>query len=109
MHVVTVERKNSLLTRRNLQQNQNRAQCERPSATTDWGIERTEQTEKEHRSTDPGVLCMRRKSKMLLDVAPLVVSSRRERQMNSEPVFKFRVWERAHTVSHSKSSVSSYV
>ncbi|MEQ2299327.1 hypothetical protein AMECASPLE_014066 [Ameca splendens] len=32
---------NSLLTGRNLQQNQ--AQCERPSATTDWGFERTEQ------------------------------------------------------------------
>ncbi|MEQ2272523.1 hypothetical protein XENORESO_019011 [Xenotaenia resolanae] len=32
MHVATVERKNSLLTGRNLQQN--RAQCERPSATT---------------------------------------------------------------------------
>ncbi|MEQ2259534.1 hypothetical protein XENORESO_013325 [Xenotaenia resolanae] len=40
MHVATVERKNSLLTGRNLQQNQ--AQCERPSATTDWGFERTE-------------------------------------------------------------------
>ncbi|MEQ2166884.1 hypothetical protein GOODEAATRI_032975 [Goodea atripinnis] len=38
MHVATVERKNSLLTGRNLQQNQ--AQCERPSATTDWGFER---------------------------------------------------------------------
>ncbi|MEQ2249654.1 hypothetical protein ILYODFUR_031539 [Ilyodon furcidens] len=35
MHVATVERKNSLLTGRNLQQNQ--AQCEWPSATTDWG------------------------------------------------------------------------
>ncbi|MED6250357.1 hypothetical protein ATANTOWER_030594 [Ataeniobius toweri] len=32
MHVATMERKNSLLTGRNLQQNQ--AQCERPSATT---------------------------------------------------------------------------
>ncbi|MEQ2249563.1 hypothetical protein ILYODFUR_030677 [Ilyodon furcidens] len=29
MHVATVERKNSLLTGRNLQQNQNQAQCER--------------------------------------------------------------------------------
>ncbi|MED6244976.1 hypothetical protein ATANTOWER_028882, partial [Ataeniobius toweri] len=36
MHVATVERKNSLLTGRNLQQNQNQAQCERPSATTHW-------------------------------------------------------------------------
>ncbi|MED6236434.1 hypothetical protein ATANTOWER_009149 [Ataeniobius toweri] len=36
MHVATVERKNSLLTGRNLQQNQ--AQCERPSATTEWGF-----------------------------------------------------------------------
>ncbi|MEQ2257857.1 hypothetical protein ILYODFUR_039221 [Ilyodon furcidens] len=41
MHVATVERKNSLLTGRNLQQNQNQAQCERPSATTHWGLERT--------------------------------------------------------------------
>ncbi|KAK5607479.1 hypothetical protein CRENBAI_021227 [Crenichthys baileyi] len=47
MHVATVERKNSLLTRRNLQQNQ--AQCERPSATTDWGLERTEQRHKENK------------------------------------------------------------
>ncbi|MEQ2165855.1 hypothetical protein GOODEAATRI_021472 [Goodea atripinnis] len=38
MHVA-MEWKNSLLTGRHLQQNQ--AQCERPSATTDWGIERT--------------------------------------------------------------------
>ncbi|MED6255424.1 hypothetical protein ATANTOWER_009561 [Ataeniobius toweri] len=44
MHVATVERKNSLLTGRNLQQNQ--AQCERPSAMTDWGFERTEQRHK---------------------------------------------------------------
>ncbi|KAK5616302.1 hypothetical protein CRENBAI_014337 [Crenichthys baileyi] len=47
MHVATVERKNSLLTGRNLQQNQ--AQCERPSATTDWGLERTEQRHKENK------------------------------------------------------------
>ncbi|KAK5598624.1 Adenylate cyclase type 3 [Crenichthys baileyi] len=47
MHVATVERKNSLLTGRNLQQNQNQSQCERPSATTDWGLERTEQRHKE--------------------------------------------------------------
>ncbi|MED6235856.1 hypothetical protein ATANTOWER_001242 [Ataeniobius toweri] len=46
MHVATVERKNSLLTGRNLQQNQ--AQCERPSATTDWAFERTEQRHKEN-------------------------------------------------------------
>ncbi|MEQ2230455.1 hypothetical protein ILYODFUR_029480 [Ilyodon furcidens] len=47
MHVVTVERKNSLLTGRNLQQNQ--AQCERPSATTDWGFDRTEQRHKKNK------------------------------------------------------------
>ncbi|KAK5609718.1 Unconventional myosin-Ib [Crenichthys baileyi] len=47
MHVATVERKNSLLTGRNLQQNQ--AQCEWPSATTDWGFERTEQRHKENK------------------------------------------------------------
>ncbi|MED6252461.1 hypothetical protein ATANTOWER_012022 [Ataeniobius toweri] len=47
MHVATAERKNSLLTGRNLQQNQ--AQCERPSATTDWGFERTEQRHKENK------------------------------------------------------------
>ncbi|MEQ2226966.1 hypothetical protein ILYODFUR_032768 [Ilyodon furcidens] len=47
MHVATVERKNSLLTGRNLQQNQ--AQYERPSATTDWGFERTEQRHKENK------------------------------------------------------------
>ena len=34
MLVVTVERKNSILTGRNLQQNQ--AQCERTSAEADW-------------------------------------------------------------------------
>ncbi|MEQ2300262.1 hypothetical protein AMECASPLE_023490 [Ameca splendens] len=48
-HVETVERKNSLLTGRNLQQNQNQAQCERPSATTDWGFERTEQRHNENK------------------------------------------------------------
>ncbi|KAK5619732.1 hypothetical protein CRENBAI_008211 [Crenichthys baileyi] len=47
MHVATVERKNSLLTGRNLQQNQ--AQCERPSATTDWRLERTEQRHKKNK------------------------------------------------------------
>ncbi|MEQ2242614.1 hypothetical protein ILYODFUR_037696 [Ilyodon furcidens] len=46
MHVATVERKNSLLTGRNLQQNH--AQCERPSATTDCGFERTEQRHKKN-------------------------------------------------------------
>ncbi|MEQ2309167.1 hypothetical protein AMECASPLE_035700 [Ameca splendens] len=40
-HTFVIGRKNSLLTGRNLQQNQ--AQCEWPSATTDWGFERTEQ------------------------------------------------------------------
>ncbi|MEQ2282280.1 hypothetical protein AMECASPLE_038859 [Ameca splendens] len=39
MHVTTVERKNSLLTGRNFQQNRNQARCERPCATTDWGFE----------------------------------------------------------------------
>ncbi|MEQ2305064.1 hypothetical protein AMECASPLE_033694, partial [Ameca splendens] len=43
----TVEKKNSLLTGRNHQQNQ--AQCGRPSATTDWGFERTEQRHKENK------------------------------------------------------------
>ncbi|MEQ2182488.1 hypothetical protein GOODEAATRI_022797 [Goodea atripinnis] len=49
MHVATVERKISLLTGRDLQQNQNQAQCERPSATTDLGFERTEQRHKENK------------------------------------------------------------
>ncbi|MEQ2173199.1 hypothetical protein GOODEAATRI_029521 [Goodea atripinnis] len=47
MHVATVERKNSLLTGRILQQNQ--AQCERRSAATDWGFDRTEQRHKENK------------------------------------------------------------
>ncbi|MEQ2293771.1 hypothetical protein AMECASPLE_036992 [Ameca splendens] len=79
MPVATVERKNSLLTGRNLQQNQNQAQCERPSATTDWGFERTEQSnKKEYRSTDPVVLSTGKKRETLMVVARLVASSRRE-------------------------------
>ncbi|MED6256466.1 hypothetical protein ATANTOWER_026718 [Ataeniobius toweri] len=65
MHVATVERKNSLLTGRNLQQNQNQAQSERPSATTDWRFERTQQRHKENtEALIPGVLSMGRKSKV---------------------------------------------
>ncbi|MEQ2313064.1 hypothetical protein AMECASPLE_037763 [Ameca splendens] len=47
MLVKTVE--NSLLTGRYLQQNQ--VQCEQPSATTDWGFERTEQRQKKKTET----------------------------------------------------------
>ncbi|MED6256635.1 hypothetical protein ATANTOWER_031429 [Ataeniobius toweri] len=84
-HVETVERKNSLLTGRNLQQNQ--AQCERPSATTDWGFERTEAL-KEHRSTDSGVLSIGKKSETLIVITPLglVASSRTEKQLTRSDV-----------------------
>ncbi|MED6268762.1 hypothetical protein CHARACLAT_025693 [Characodon lateralis] len=66
---------------RNLQQNQDQAQCERPSATTDWTFENRAETQKEQ-STDPGVLSIRKKREILMGVAPLVASSRRERQLS---------------------------
>ncbi|MEQ2188630.1 hypothetical protein GOODEAATRI_016973 [Goodea atripinnis] len=47
-HVATRGKRTPPLTGRNLQQNQNQAQCERPSATTNWGFERTEQRHKEN-------------------------------------------------------------
>ncbi|MED6259374.1 hypothetical protein ATANTOWER_021666 [Ataeniobius toweri] len=96
MHVATVERKNSLLTGRNLQQNQ--AQCERPSATTDWEFKKTEQRHKKNTSTDPGVLSLGKKSKTLMVIAPLVASSRRERQLNRLTLSQFSSleYEREH-------------
>lgn len=41
--------KNSPLTERNLQQNQNMAECEQPSSTTDWSFEKTD---KRHKQTE---------------------------------------------------------
>ncbi|MED6260474.1 hypothetical protein ATANTOWER_019471 [Ataeniobius toweri] len=70
MHVATVERKNSLLTGRNLQQIQ--AQCEQPSTTTDWGLERTE-PQREQRCTDPEVISMGRKSSKFSQRLSLVI------------------------------------
>ncbi|MEQ2237883.1 hypothetical protein ILYODFUR_027751 [Ilyodon furcidens] len=59
----------SLLTGINLQQNQ--AQCEQPTATADWGFERTEQRQnKKHRSTNPVVLSIAKKNETLMVIAP---------------------------------------
>ncbi|MEQ2239376.1 Septin-4 [Ilyodon furcidens] len=77
MHVATVERKNSLLTGTNLQHNQ--AQCERPSAMTDWGLERTEQR---HTKNTEALI-----QKYFLWEGKGNVNGKKE-QINSEPVFK---------------------
>ncbi|MEQ2297847.1 hypothetical protein AMECASPLE_038890 [Ameca splendens] len=69
---------NSLLTGRNLQQNQNQVQCERPSATADLGFERTEQRHKKNTV----VLSIGMKSEIFMVIAPLEASSRRERQLS---------------------------
>uniref|UniRef100_A0A3Q2DVK8 Uncharacterized protein n=1 Tax=Cyprinodon variegatus TaxID=28743 RepID=A0A3Q2DVK8_CYPVA len=59
MLVATVERKNPLLTGRNLQQNQ--AQCERPSAEADWGSRRQKQRYKKQLRAPSQILCQRMK------------------------------------------------
>ncbi|MEQ2199201.1 hypothetical protein XENOCAPTIV_027342 [Xenoophorus captivus] len=69
---------NSLLTGRNLQQNQNQVHCERPSVTTDWGFERTEQRHKKNTV----VLSIGMKSEIFMVIAPLEASSRRERGLS---------------------------
>jgi len=63
VHKAAVERKNSLLTRRNLHQNQN--QEGRPSASTSWGLRGQEIGDNKHRNTRPGIPAEKEKHKLM--------------------------------------------
>lgn len=64
MYVVTVERRNFTLIERNFQQNL--AQSNQPSATTNWWFEKTKQNvQKRNRKTDTGLLMLMKSKKLL--------------------------------------------
>ena len=63
MHKATVERKNSLLRGRDLQQNQNQEGW--PSASTDWRLRGQERGENKHHKTRPGIPAEKEKHKLM--------------------------------------------
>lgn len=71
----------STSTGRNLEQNLNVARCARPSATTDWRGEKTEQRHSKIQMHRPRSTFYVKEEK-LVAAAPLVVLCGRERQLN---------------------------
>ena len=80
MHDVTVGRKNSLLTRRNLWQNH--TQEGRPTASTSWGLRGQERGDDKHHNTRPGTPAEKEKHKLITTIMSYV--QREKKRTESE-------------------------